>query len=59
MNSHDIFSAESFAMRHRGSVSLILKSSISSIIPLSGVVLYMWMGIKELGCTVCVVCGAS
>lgn len=41
MNSHDIFSAESFAMRNRGSVSLILKSSISSIIPLSGVVLYM------------------
>lgn len=55
MNSH----CESFAMSQRGSVGLILKSSIPSIIPLTSVELYMWMSITELGCTVCVISGAS
>lgn len=51
--------AESFAMSQRGSVGLILMSSIPSIMPLTSVELYMWMSITELGCTTCVVCGAS
>lgn len=42
MNNNCVFLfAESFAMSQRGSVGLILKSSIPSIIPLTSVELYI------------------